>query len=54
MKEKRIIDGQEVEVTICPPSRRRAASSIQKPKHQRLNKGADHVAKERGLIDDQT
>lgn len=54
MKKRVVIDGQEVEVTVCPPSRRRAASSIQKPKHRRVTKGAAHVAKERGLIDDQT
>jgi hypothetical protein len=46
-----IVHGQEVEVTICPPSRRRAT-----PRKRRryagnggAAKGANWVAKERGL-----
>jgi hypothetical protein len=36
---------------ICKPSRRRAASSIQKPRYGKgRQSGAKHVAKERGLI----
>ena len=36
---------------ICKPSRRRAASSIQKPRFSKGRQaGAKHVAKERGLI----
>lgn len=49
MKVKRVINGEEVWVTLCPPSKRRAASSIQKPKFQRRSKGADHIAVEREL-----
>lgn len=45
---KRVINGEEVWVTLCPPSRRRAASSIQKPKFQRRSAGALHAAVESG------
>ena len=51
MKVKKvIIDGQEVEVTICPPSRRKAASSIQRPRYQRNPAGSKHAAKEKEQI----
>ena len=50
-KVKRIINGEEVEVTLCPPSRRRAASNIQKPKYQRSSAGAKHLARENGQIE---
>jgi len=37
-------------VTICRPSRRMAGSSIQKPKFSKGCKGANYIAKERGLM----
>lgn len=45
-----IISGEEVEVKVCKPSRRRAASSIQKPKYQKTSGqcGEKWVAKESG------
>jgi len=46
-KVKRVINGEEMEVTLCPPSKRRANSSIQKPKYQRSSAGAKYVAKEK-------
>ena len=49
---KRVINGEEVWVTLCPPSRRRAASSIQKPKYQRSSAGAKHVARDNGQIEE--
>ena len=49
--EKRIIDGQEVEVTVCPPSRRQAASSIQrKSRNGTKQTGAKYLAREKGQI----
>lgn len=42
------INGVEVEVKVCPPSRRKAASSIQKPRFQKTQRGAKHVAAEGG------
>jgi hypothetical protein len=46
---KRIICGQEAWVKLCPVSKRRAASSIQKPYNKRAKgaKGALFIAKER-------
>ena len=45
-----IIDGQEVEIKVCPPSRRKAASSVQKPKFQKCSgqRGEKWVAAENG------
>lgn len=43
-----VIDGVEVEVKVCQPSRRRASSSIQKPKFQKSQRGAKYVAAEGG------
>lgn len=45
--EKRIIDGQEVEVKVYPPSRRRGrqVGRVRGAKQR----GALHVARERGL-----
>lgn len=41
-----------VVVTVCPPSRRRAAGSIQRAGgHQRPQRGARHLAREAGLAD---
>lgn len=47
-----VIAGQEVEVTVCRPSRRKAAGGIQqKPKGRRVSsgRGALWVARDRGL-----
>ena len=43
-----IIDGVEVEVHICPPSRRFASSSIQAPKFMKGQRGAKWAAMEQG------
>ena len=43
-----IINGMEVEVKVCKPSRRRAASSLQKPKYQKNPQGAKWEAMEHG------
>lgn len=46
-----IIDGVEVEVKMCKPSRRRAASSIQKARYNKSNqRGAKWIAKDNGQI----
>lgn len=47
-----VIDGVEVEVTVCKPSRRRAASSIQKPRYNKNNqRGAKWLAVDSGQIE---
>lgn len=48
-----VIDGIEVEVTVCKPSRRRAASSIQKPRYSKNSgqRGAKWIAVENGQIE---
>ena len=45
-----IINGMEVEVKVYPPSRRRAASSVQKPRYQKVDgqRGEKWVAGENG------
>lgn len=47
-----VIDGVEVEVTVCKPSRRRAASSIQKARYNKSNqRGAKWLAVDSGQIE---
>jgi len=43
-----VIDGVEVEVEVYPPSRRKASSSVQRPRYQRNSKGAKWMAGENG------
>lgn len=44
-----IIHGQEVEVHVCPPSKRMADSKITKPKHNNSpQRGARWAAEEAG------
>lgn len=50
MVKQAIIDGQLVLVTVCPPSRRRKASSIQKPRVQKHSGSAVWLAKDNGQI----
>lgn len=49
MKKTIIIDGIEVEVKVCPPSRRKATVSIQRRPKVKNGRGALWVARERGL-----
>jgi hypothetical protein len=48
-KELREVNGIQMCVTVCKPSRRKAASSIQKGKYTRNSVGANWLAKEKGL-----
>lgn len=48
-KQMRVINGVEVCVTVCKPSRRKASSSIQGCRHTGNSVGANWVAKEKGL-----
>lgn len=49
-----IIDGQLVEVVVCKPSRRRAASSIQKARYPDTSsvRGERHAAREAGQFEE--
>ena len=53
MTRTMIIHGEQVEVTICKPSRRKAEATIQQQKRRRHLSGSPKaalwVAKERGL-----
>lgn len=42
--------GQLVRMTVYPKSKRKAASSIQKPRYQKLCRGAKYLAQESGQI----
>jgi len=42
-----IVDGIEYEVKVCKPSRRKAASSIQRPRYQKGGRGAKWLAKDK-------
>lgn len=41
------ITGQQVEITVCKPSRRKANSSIQKPRYTDPSKGGNWIAKDK-------
>ena len=43
-----MIDGQEVRVKVCKPSRRRSESSIQRARYQKDGRGAKWLAVENG------
>jgi hypothetical protein len=51
LREARVINGQQVMVMVCPPSQRRAASSIQQPKYQKLNRGSFWIGLNSGQIE---
>jgi len=50
-REARVIDGVEIMVLVCPPSRRRAASRITRPKFQRTNRGSFWIGQDNGQIE---
>lgn len=41
------INGELVEIIVYTPSKRKADSSIQKPRYQQYNKGANWLSKEK-------
>ncbi|MFA5048749.1 MAG: hypothetical protein WC516_07020 [Patescibacteria group bacterium] len=45
-----VINGMEIEVMVCLPSRRKASSNIQKARYQRNNSGAKWLAVDSGQI----
>ena len=54
MTVKKMVHGQLVNVTVCPPSNRKAGLGITKPRYQRINssRGERFIARDNGQIEE--